>query len=93
MSARAGPDPDDATAGDLTTGDLAAVGGDMGGAGAGAIVGGLIGKGTGAVIGGVVGGAVGAQRMTQTKDNDIFVAPGTPMRFAVYRRRGLSVFA
>jgi hypothetical protein len=57
-------------------GDAAKV---AGGAGAGAVVGGLIGKGTGAVIGGVVGGAVGAQRMTQTKDNDIFVAPGTPI--------------
>lgn len=57
-------------------GDAAKV---AGGAGAGAIVGGLIGKGTGAVIGGVVGGAVGAQRMTQTKDNDIFVVPGTPL--------------
>ena len=57
-------------------GDAAKV---AGGAGAGAIVGGLIGKGTGAVIGGVVGGAVGAQRMTQTKDNDIFVVPGTPI--------------
>ena len=55
-------------------GDAAKV---AGGAGAGAIVGGLIGKGTGAVIGGVVGGAVGAQRMTQTKDNDIFVVPGS----------------
>jgi hypothetical protein len=59
-----------------SAGDAAKV---AGGAGAGAIVGGLIGKGTGAVIGGVVGGAVGAQRMTQTKDNDIFVAPGTPI--------------
>ncbi len=59
-----------------SVGDAAKV---AGGAGAGAIVGGLIGKGTGAVIGGVVGGAVGAQRMTQTKDNDIFVAPGTPI--------------
>ncbi len=57
-------------------GDAAKV---AGGAGAGAVVGGLIGKGTGAVIGGVVGGAVGAQRMTQTKDNDIFVVPGTPL--------------
>lgn len=57
-------------------GDAAKV---AGGAGAGAVVGGLIGKGTGAVIGGVVGGAVGAQRMSQTKDNDIFVAPGTPI--------------
>ncbi len=55
-------------------GDAAKV---AGGAGAGAILGGLIGKGTGAVIGGVVGGAVGAQRMTQTKDNDIFVVPGS----------------
>ena len=59
-----------------SVGDAAKV---AGGAGAGAIVGGLIGKGTGAVIGGVVGGAVGAQRMSQTKDNDIFVAPGTPI--------------
>ena len=59
-----------------SVGDAAKV---AGGAGAGAIVGGLIGKGTGAVIGGVVGGAVGAQRMTQTKDNDIFVVPGTPI--------------
>lgn len=59
-----------------SAGDVAKV---AGGAGAGAIVGGLIGKGTGAVIGGVVGGAVGAQRMSQTKDNDIFVAPGTPI--------------
>ena len=59
-----------------SVGDAAKV---AGGAGAGALVGGLIGKGTGAVIGGVVGGAVGAQRMTQTKDNDIFVAPGTPI--------------
>jgi hypothetical protein len=59
-----------------SAGDAAKV---AGGAGAGAIVGGLIGKGTGAIIGGVVGGAVGAQRMTQTKDNDIFVAPGTPI--------------
>lgn len=59
-----------------SVGDAAKV---AGGAGAGAVVGGLIGKGTGAVIGGVVGGAVGAQRMTQTKDNDIFVAPGTPI--------------
>ena len=57
-------------------GDAAKV---AGGAGAGAVVGGLIGKGTGAVIGGVVGGAVGAQRMSQTKDNDIIVAPGTPI--------------
>lgn len=57
-------------------GDAAKV---AGGAGAGAIVGGLIGKGTGAVIGGVVGGAVGAQRMSQTKDNDIFVVPGSPI--------------
>ena len=55
-------------------GDVAKV---AGGAGAGAIVGGLIGKGTGAVVGGVVGGAVGAQRMSQTKDNDIFVVPGS----------------
>jgi hypothetical protein len=61
-------------------GDAAKV---AGGAGAGALVGGLIGKGTGAVIGGVVGGAVGAQRMTQTKDNDIFVAPGTPITITV----------
>ena len=61
-------------------GDAAKV---AGGAGAGAIVGGLIGKGTGAVIGGVVGGAVGAQRMTQTKDNDIFVAPGTPITITI----------
>jgi hypothetical protein len=57
-------------------GDAAKV---AGGAGAGAVVGGLIGKGTGALIGGVVGGAVGAQRMSQTKDNDIIVAPGTPI--------------
>jgi len=57
-----------------SAGDVAKV---AGGAAAGAIVGGLIGKGTGAVIGGVAGGAIGAQRMTQTKDNDIFVAPGT----------------
>jgi len=61
-------------------GDAAKV---AGGAGAGAIVGGLIGKGTGALIGGVVGGAVGAQRMTQTKDNDIFVAPGTPITITI----------
>lgn len=61
-------------------GDAAKV---AGGAGAGALVGGLFGKGTGAVIGGVVGGAVGAQRMTQTKDNDIFVAPGTPITITV----------
>lgn len=61
-------------------GDAAKV---AGGAGAGAVVGGLIGKGTGAVIGGVVGGAVGAQRMTQTKDNDIFVAPGTPITISL----------
>jgi len=61
-------------------GDAAKV---AGGAGAGAIVGGLIGKGTGAVIGGVVGGAVGAQRMSQTKDNDIFVAPGTPITISL----------
>ncbi len=59
-----------------SAGDVAKV---AGGAGAGAIVGGLIGKGTGAVIGGVVGGAVGAQRMTQTKDNDIFVVPGSAL--------------
>jgi len=59
-----------------SVGDAAKV---AGGAGAGAIVGGLIGKGTGAVIGGVVGGAVGTQRMIETKDNDIFVAPGTPI--------------
>jgi hypothetical protein len=59
-----------------SAGDVAKV---AGGAGAGALVGGLIGKGTGAVIGGVVGGAVGAQRMSQTKDNDIFVVPGTPL--------------
>ena len=63
-----------------SVGDAAKV---AGGAGAGALVGGLIGKGTGAVIGGVVGGAVGAQRMTQTKDNDIFVAPGTPITITV----------
>jgi hypothetical protein len=49
------------------------------GAAAGAAVGGLLGKGTGAVIGGVLGGAVGAQRMVETKDNDIIVAPGSPM--------------
>jgi len=59
-----------------SAGDVAKV---AGGAGAGAIVGGLIGKGTGAVIGGVVGGAVGAQRMSQTKDNDIFVVPGSAL--------------
>lgn len=64
-------------------GDAAKV---AGGAGAGAVVGGLIGKGTGAVIGGVVGGAVGAQRMTQTKDNDIFVAPGTPITITLSER-------
>lgn len=61
-------------------GDAAKV---AGGAGAGAVVGGLIGKGTGAVIGGVVGGAVGAQRMSQTKDNDIIVAPGTPITISL----------
>lgn len=49
------------------------------GAAAGAVVGGLLGKGTGAVIGGVVGGAVGTQRMVETKDNDIIVAPGSTM--------------
>lgn len=47
------------------------------GAAAGAVVGGLLGKGTGAVIGGVVGGAVGTQRMIETKDRDIIVAPGS----------------
>ena len=47
------------------------------GAAAGAVVGGLLGKGTGAVIGGVVGGAVGTQRMVETKDRDIVVAPGS----------------
>ena len=46
------------------------------GAAAGAVVGGLLGKGTGAVIGGVVGGAVGTQRMIETKDRDIVLAPG-----------------
>jgi hypothetical protein len=47
------------------------------GAAAGAVVGGLLGKGTGAVIGGVIGGAVGTQRMVETKDRDIVVAPGS----------------
>ena len=63
-----------------SAGDAAKV---AGGAGAGAIVGGLIGHGTGAIIGGVVGGAVGAQRMSQTKDNDIFVVPGTPIQITL----------
>jgi len=49
------------------------------GAAAGAVVGGLLGKGTGAVIGGVIGGAVGTQRMVETQDRDIIVAPGTPV--------------
>jgi hypothetical protein len=59
-----------------TAGDIAK---PAAGAAAGAVVGGLLGKGTGAVIGGVVGGAVGTQRMVETKDNDIIVAPGTPV--------------
>jgi hypothetical protein len=46
------------------------------GAGIGAVAGKIIGGGTGAVIGGVVGGAVGAQRMAETKDRDVVVAPG-----------------
>ncbi|HEX2451847.1 MAG TPA: hypothetical protein VHJ69_11920 [Gemmatimonadales bacterium] len=46
------------------------------GAGIGAIAGKIVGGGTGAVIGGVVGGAVGAQRMAETKDRDVVVAPG-----------------
>jgi hypothetical protein len=49
------------------------------GAAAGAVVGGLLGKGTGAVIGGVVGGAVGTQRMIETKDRDLVVAPGSTL--------------
>lgn len=57
--------------------DVAKVGA---GTGIGAIAGRILGGGTGAVIGGVVGGAVGAQRMVETKDRDVVVAPGSAVR-------------
>jgi hypothetical protein len=61
----------------VAAGDVAKVGA---GAAAGAIVGRVLGGSKGTVIGGVLGGAVGAQRAVETKDRDIVVASGTPIR-------------
>lgn len=61
----------------VQAGDVAKVGA---GAAAGAIVGRVLGGKKGTIIGGVLGGAVGAQRAVETKDRDIVVASGTPIR-------------
>jgi hypothetical protein len=61
----------------VAAGDVAKVGA---GAAAGAIVGRVLGGSKGTIIGGVLGGAVGAQRAVETKDRDIVVASGTPIR-------------
>jgi hypothetical protein len=61
----------------VAAGDVAKVGA---GAAAGAIVGRVLGGKKGTVIGGVLGGAVGAQRAVETKDRDIVVASGSPIR-------------
>lgn len=61
----------------VQAGDVAKVGA---GAAAGAIVGRVLGGKKGTIIGGVLGGAVGAQRAVETKDRDIVVASGSPIR-------------
>ncbi|MGE5090639.1 MAG: hypothetical protein ACM3OH_00570 [Bacillota bacterium] len=61
----------------VQAGDVAKVGA---GAAAGAIVGRVLGGKKGTIIGGVLGGAVGAQRAVETKDRDIVVASGTPIK-------------
>lgn len=61
----------------VAAGDVAKVGA---GAAAGAIVGRVLGGSKGTIIGGVLGGAVGAQRAVETKDRDIVVASGSPIK-------------
>ncbi len=67
----------------VAAGDVAKVGA---GAAAGAIVGRVLGGSKGTIIGGVLGGAVGAQRAVETKDRDIVVASGTPIRVELRNR-------
>ncbi len=61
----------------VAAGDVAKVGA---GAAVGAVVGRVLGGSKGTIIGGVLGGAVGAQRAVETKDRDIVVASGSPIR-------------
>lgn len=61
----------------VAAGDVAKVGV---GAAAGAIVGRVLGGKKGTIIGGVLGGAVGTQRAIETKDRDIVVESGAPIR-------------
>ncbi|HJP57711.1 MAG TPA: hypothetical protein VJ847_11880 [Gemmatimonadales bacterium] len=67
----------------VAAGDVAKVGA---GAAAGAIVGRVLGGSKGTIIGGVLGGAVGAQRAVETKDRDIVVESGSPIRVELRNR-------